>query len=168
MREGSILENANPAFLNTMLRHRLAPFTHRCFQTVVPGQIYLPNWHILAICHFLELCSRGEIRRLIVTMPPRSLKSICASVAFPAWLLGLDPRLRIVCASYSQELAAKHARDFRVVLESDWYQRVFPLTRINPRKNTEGEIETTAQGYRFTTSVGGTLTGRGGNYIIID
>jgi hypothetical protein len=168
MREGSILENANRPFLNTVLRHRLAPFIHRSFQTVVPGQTYLQNWHILAICHVLELCARGEIRRLIITMPPRSLKSICASVAFPAWLLGLDPRLRIVCASYSQELAAKHARDFRAILESLWYQHLFPNTRINPRKNTEGEIETTAQGYRLTTSVGGTLTGRGGNFIIID
>ena len=112
------MTDANRALLDSLLRHDLAAFTQRCFQTVVPGQTYLPNWHIEAIAHQLERCRQGEIRRLIVTLPPRSLKSICASVAFPALALGHDPRLRIVCASYSQDLAAKHARDFRTVLDS--------------------------------------------------
>ncbi len=162
------MTDANRLLLHSLLRHDLAAFTQRCFQTVVPGQTYLPNWHIEAIAHQLERCRQQEIRRLIVTLPPRSLKSICASVAFPAFALGHDPTLRIVCASYSQDLAAKHARDFRTVLESAWYRRLFPHTRIDPRKNTEGEIQTTAQGYRLSTSVGGTLTGRGGNLILID
>ena len=96
------------------------------------------------------------------------MKSICASVAFPAYILGRDPTRRIICASYSQELADKHARDCRAVMTSDWYRRVFPRTRIDPRKNAEGEFATTAGGFRLATSVGGTLTGRGGNVIIID
>ncbi len=162
------MTDANRAEFDAVLRHELVEFTHRCFQTVVPGKPFRSNWHIEAIAHQLERCRQREIRRLIVTLPPRSLKSICASVAFPAYALGHDPRLRIICASYSQDLAAKHARDFRTVLESAWYQRLFPDTRIDPRKNTEGEIETTAQGYRLSTSVGGTLTGRGGNLILID
>lgn len=154
--------------LQVILRQDLVSFTQRCFQTVVPGQTYLPSWHIEAIAYYLECCRRGKIRRLIVTLPPRSLKSICASVSFPAFVLGHDPSRRIVCASYSQDLSAKHARDFRAVLESAWYQHLFPGTRIDQRKNTEGEIQTTAQGYRLSTSVGGTLTGRGGNLILID
>ncbi len=154
--------------LNALLRKDLNYFTRRTFQTVVPGQQFLENWHIEAIAYHLELCRRREIRRLIITLPPRNLKSITASVAFPAFALGHDPSLRIVCASYSQDLAAKHARDFRTVLESAWYQSLFPHTRIDQRKNTEGEIATTAQGYRLSTSVGGTLTGRGGNLILID
>jgi predicted phage terminase large subunit-like protein len=162
------MTHATRAELEAVVRHDLTAFTQRCFQTVVPGQTYLSNWHIEAIAHQLERCRRRETRRLIVTLPPRSLKSICASVAFPAFALGHDPTLRIICASYSQELAAKHARDFRTVLESDWYRRLFPGTRIDPRKNTEGEIQTTAQGYRLSTSVGGTLTGRGGDLILID
>ncbi len=162
------MTHANRAEFEALMRHDLAAFTQRCFQTVVPGQTYLPNWHIEAIAHQLERCRRREIRRLIVTLPPRSLKSICASVAFPAFALGHDPTLRIVCASYSWELATKHARDFRAVLQSAWYQRSFSRTRIDPRKNTEGEIQTTRQGYRLSTSVGGTLTGRGGNLILID
>ncbi len=162
------MTDANRLLLDSLLRHDLAAFTQRCFQTLVPGQTYLHNWHVEAIAHQLERCRQREIRRLIVTLPPRSLKSICASVAFPAFALGHDPTLRIVCASYSQDLAAKHARDFRTVLDRAWYRRLFPHTRIDPRKNTEGEIQTTAQGYRLSTSVGGTLTGRGGNLILID
>lgn len=154
--------------LGALLRSDLTSFTHRCFQTVVPGQHFLPNWHIKAITHELERVRRGEIRRLIVTLPPRNLKSICASVAFPAFVLGHDPAVRIVCASYSQDLTAKHARDCRFVMQSDWYRQLFPRTRIDPQKNTESEFETTMRGYRLGTSVGGTLTGRGGNLIIID
>ncbi len=154
--------------LEAVLRNDLTAFTQRCFQTVVPGQQFLPNWHIDAITHQLERVRRGEIRRLIITLPPRNLKSICASVAFPAFLLGHDPALRIVCASYSQDLTTKHARDCRTVMESTWYRQLFRRTRIDPRKNTETEFETTARGYRLGTSVGGTLTGRGGNLIIID
>lgn len=156
------------ATLHAVLRNDLTAFTQRCFQTVVPGQQYLPNWHVQAITHQLERVRRGEIRRLIVTLPPRNLKSICASVAFPAFVLGHDPSARIVCASYSQDLTAKHARDCRTVLEGPWYKQIFPRTRIDARKNTEGEFETTARGHRLGTSVGGTLTGRGGNLIVID
>ena len=103
-----------------------------------------------------------------MTLPPRNLKSICASVAFPAWALGHDPTLRIICASYSSELAAKHARDCRAVMESPWYRQVFPKTRLDRAKTAEMEFATTARGFRLATSVGGTLTGRGGNLIIID
>ena len=162
------MNGADKALLEAALRNDLTAFTQRCFQTVVPGQQFLPNWHIDAITYQLERVRRGEIRRLIITLPPRNLKSICASVAFPAFVLGHDPALRIVCASYSQDLTAKHARDCRAVVESAWYQQLFPRTRIDPRKNTEAEFETTARGYRLGTSVGGTLTGRGGNLILID
>ncbi|CAN0281969.1 unnamed protein product [Discosporangium mesarthrocarpum] len=154
--------------IDLAFRHNFMAFTHRCFQTVVPGQIFQPNWHIEAIAYELERVRRGETRRLLITLPPRNLKSICACVAFPAFVLGHDPSQRIVFASYSQELTAKHSRDCRIVIESPWYSRLFPLTRIDPRKNTETEFETTARGYRLGTSVGGTLTGRGGNLLIID
>ena len=75
------------------------------------------------MAHQLERCRKREIRRLIITVPPRNLKSMTASVAFPAFVLGHDPTKRIVCASYSQDLSAKHARDFRAVVDSAWYRR---------------------------------------------
>ena len=111
---------------------------------------------------------RGEIKRLIITVPPRSLKSICASVAFPAFVLGHDPTRRIIGVSYSEGLARKHANDFRAVMRSPLYQRLFPGTRISAAKDTELEVMTTARGFRYATSVGGTLTGRGGNLLILD
>ena len=154
--------------LDAALRQDLSAFIEKSFQTVAPGETYAPNWHIECIAGHLRQCVDGDIRRLIITLPPRHLKSICASVAFPAWVLGKDPTRKIICASYSSDLARKHAVDSRSVMESDWYGKLFPKTRIDPQKNTEQEMKTTRKGFRYSTSLGGTLAGRGGNLIIID
>jgi predicted phage terminase large subunit-like protein len=154
--------------LEALLRNDFRAFVHKVFITLSPGQAYVPTWHVEAITLQLERVRRGEVRRLIINMPPRSLKSIAASVAFPAFVLGHDPSRRIICVSYSGDLAKKHANDFRAVLEARWYRSAFPNTRIGPFKNSETEIELTARGFRLATSVGGTLTGRGGEIIVID
>ncbi len=154
--------------LNAALRHDFPSFIRKTFQTISPGDDYLENWHIDCLAWRLEQCRRGEIKRLIVTLPPRHLKSICTSVAFVAWLLGKDPTCKVICASYGQDLSNKHARDTRFVMQSDWYKRAFPKTRLSRKKSTEGEMETTRKGVRYATSVGGSLTGRGGNVIIVD
>ena len=153
---------------DAILRSNLLSFVRKAFTTVSPGDGFASNWHIEAMCHALSKVATGETRRLIITIPPRHLKSICTSVALPAFILGEDPTRKIICVSYSQELAVKHANDCRAVMNSDWYRRVFPGTRIDAAKNTETEIMTTQRGFRLSTSVGGTLTGRGGNLIIID
>ena len=150
------------------LRKDMSSFIQKTFATVDPSATYQLNWHIDAIAWHLERCLAGELRRLIITLPPRNLKSICTSVAFPAWVLGHDPARRIIVASYSEDLARKHSRDCRAVMESSWYRGVFPWTRLDSQKNTETEFTTTRRGFRLATSVGGTLTGRGGNIIIID
>jgi predicted phage terminase large subunit-like protein len=155
-------------YLELKMRNDLKTFIYRTFKTVAPGQKYCGNWHIDAMAYLLQRCAIGSIKRLLITLPPRHLKSICASVAFPAWLLGLDPSKRIICASYSADLASKHARDCRAVMEAAWYRRIFPHTRISRDKNAEMDFMTTRHGYRYATSVGGTLTGRGGNILIID
>src|SRR4029450_7180284 len=123
--------------LNPALRADLATFVQRTFQTVVPGKPYFHNWHIEVMASYFERLLYGQITRLIVTLPPRQLKAICASGALAAWALGHDPALRIICASYSAELAAKHARDCRAVVESPWYRPVFPTTRLDPAKTAE-------------------------------
>ena len=155
-----------------MLRHLLrtdfCAFVEKTFGTVCPGQQFWPNWHLEAIAHALERVVEGETKRLIILMPPRNLKSICASVALPAWLLGRDPTRQIICVSYSADLAAKHARDCRAVMMAPWYQSAFPSTRIDPAKSAETEFMTTRRGFRLATSTGGTLTGRGGDILIID
>jgi len=126
------------------------------------------NWHICAIAHALEQVRLGKIRRLIITVPPRSLKSIMCSVAFPAFVLGHDPTKRLIVASYSADLAIKFGNDFRTVVNSAEYQAIFPGLRISTIKNTQTEVVTTLNGFRLAISVDGTLTGRGGDIIIID
>ena len=150
------------------LKTDLASFTAKVFDYAAPAQLFSCNWHQRAIAYALERCRRREIRRLIITVPPRHLKSLTASVAFPAFILGHDPTARIVCVSYSAELSAKHARDCRAVMGSAWYGELFPETILSKERNAELEFMTTRRGYRLSCSVGGSLTGRGGNYIIVD
>jgi hypothetical protein len=107
-----------------------------------------------------------EIPRLIINLPPRHLKSLLASVAFPAWCLGHDPSAQILCVSYAQDLADKLARDCRGIMMSPWYRRIFP-TRLAPHRQAVQEFLTTRQGYRLATSNGGVLTG-GADIILID
>ena len=152
----------------TILRQDLYSFIHRVFLTINPGIVFMPNWHLEVIAYYLMLVAQGHIKRLIITLPPRSGKSISASVAFVAWLLGLDPKTQIVCASYGQELSELHAFHMRIVMESDWYKDLFPQTRLNPKKSSLSDLNTTRGGFRYSTSVGGALTGRGGSIIILD
>ena len=154
--------------LQALLRNDFRAFVHRTFLTLAPGQTFVDSWHLHAIARQLERVRVGDCRRLIINLPPRSLKSIMASVAFPAFVLGRDPTRKLICVSYSADLAKKHSNDFRAVLESPWFRAAFPGTRIGPFKNTEAEIELTQRGFRLATSVGGTLTGRGGDVLIID
>ena len=150
-----------------LLRSDFRPFLEKSFGTLAPGQRFVPSWHLEAIAWRLEKVRRGFVRRLIINMPPRSLKSIAASVAFPAFVLGRDPTRRIICVSYSGDLAKKHSNDFRALIEAPWFRKVFPHVSVG-QKDSETEIELTSRGYRMATSVGGTLTGRGGDLIIID
>src|SRR6516164_984212 len=113
---------ANQAvLLRPILREYLPAFVRKVFYTLCPGQTFVPAWYISAIAYQLERVRRGQITRLIINLPPRSLKSIMASVAFPAFVLGHDPTRRIINASYSGELAFKQSNDFRAVLASSWY-----------------------------------------------
>lgn len=157
-----------PAVFDALLRTHFAFFLRKVFGTVAPGDALDWNWHLDAIAWQFGRVRAGDLNRLIVTIPPRHLKSITISVAWVAFLLGHRPDLRVVCVSYSQELAQKHARDCRVVMGTDWYRQIFPGTALSRSRNAEHDFETTARGGRFSTSVGGTLTGRGGDIIIID
>lgn len=156
------------AVLDAITRLDFPVFIRRGFNSLSPGARFLPNWHIEAMAFLLERVRLGKTTRLIINMPPRSLKSIVTSVAFPAFLLGHDPTKRVICVSYGSDLATKHANDCRSIMRAEWYRKVFPGTRISSMKDTESEFVTTQNGYRLTTSLDGTLTGRGGDTIIID
>lgn len=154
--------------LNAVLRTDFFSFLERVFREVEPGAEFSPAWHLETMCHVLEEIAGGRRRRQIIEVPPRSLKSICASVALPAWLLGHDPTMRILCVSYALEVALPFSAMTRQVMKSDWYREAFPRTVISSQKDTEKLFRTTAGGYRDTTSVGGAITGKGGGLIIID
>jgi predicted phage terminase large subunit-like protein len=151
-----------------LLRHDLATFIERSFLELNPETVFIPSQHIEVLATKLERCSRGELRRLIINLPPRSLKSHAASVAFVAWLFGHNPAAQVICASYGQELADKHARDCRTVVMSPFYRRAFPGTLLSTTKLSVNEFHTTRHGCRLSTSIGGVLTGRGADMIIID
>ncbi|WP_020474550.1 phage terminase large subunit [Zavarzinella formosa] len=153
---------------DALLRHRLAAFTRKAFSTVDPGAEYKHNWHIDLIAEYLEACSRREIKRLIINIPPRYLKSISVTVAWPAWELGHDPSSRILAASYAQILSLKHSMDCRLTMQSDWYKRIFPATQLTGDQNEKQKFVTTARGHRFATSVGASTIGEGGRFLIVD
>src|ERR1019366_7410622 len=111
------------------------------------------NWHIYALAYQLEQVRLGNIRRLIINLPPRHLKSVVSSVAFPAFVLGHNPTERVIAVSYGSDLAIKHGNDFRAILNAPWYQRLFPGTQISRTKNTELEVVTTRGGFRLATSI---------------
>ena len=149
-----------------LLRTDMHSFIWKVFQTILPGECYLRNWHVDAIVYQLLEVEAGRITRLIINQPPRSMKSLCVSVAYVAWLLGHDPSRRIMVVSYSTELASELHRQFRMLIDAPWYRAAFP--RMRPKKDTGLELVTTAGGSRYAASVGGTLTGRGADLIIVD
>lgn len=153
---------------DALLRTRLAAFTRKAFHTVDPGAVYSHNWHIDLIAEYLEACSRREIKRLIINVPPRMMKSISVTTAFPAWLMGHNPSERIVAASYAASLAMKHSVDTRLIVQSDWYRRIFPRVILTGDQNEKSKFVTTERGHRIATSVGGSTIGEGGNFLIVD
>jgi predicted phage terminase large subunit-like protein len=154
--------------LDSVLRRDFMSFLEYAFYELNPEAELLVSPHIEVMASRLEACRQGNVRRMIVNLPPRSLKSHCVTVAFPAWLLGHNPAGQIICASYGQDLADKHARDSCTLILSQFYRRLFPETRLSVEKQAVSEFITTVQGFRMATSVGGVLTGRGADIIIID
>jgi hypothetical protein len=104
-------ETHSPGEYEALLRADFASFVQHCFRELNARTQFALSWHHEIIAAKLEAVRNGDIRRLIINMPPRHLKSFFASVAFPAWCLGHKPRLQIVFASYAQDLADKLSRD---------------------------------------------------------
>src|SRR5437867_8589363 len=125
------MNDLSPRELDVILRSDLGHFAERCFYQLNPQAAFLTSWHIEVIAAKLAAVREGKIRRLIINLPPRHLKSLLASVALPAWCLGHDPSAQILSVSYGQELADKLARDCRSIMVSPWYRRISP-TRARP------------------------------------
>ena len=155
----------NSAEYQTILRQDFTSFIDRSFYELNPQAKLLMSDYIEVIASRLEACRQGKIKRLIINLPPRYLKSHCASIAFPAWLLGHNPSTNIICTSYGQELADKLARDSRIIINSQFYKKLFGTRLVSDKLH---DFVTNKQGGRMATSVGGVLTGRGADFIIID
>lgn len=155
-------------FLHELLRRDFETFARKAWAWVSAGEPIAWNWHLDAIAHELEQVEAGDNLRLIVTIPPRNGKSKTVSVIWIAWLLGRDPARNFVCVSYSNELSGKFARDCLSIMQAPWYRELFPRTLISPKRSAVMDFETTAGGGRLATSITGTLTGRGGDIIILD
>jgi hypothetical protein len=150
-----------------LLQVHFPSFLHYSFIELNPAGRLQTHPYIDLIASKLEDCRCGRTRRLIINLPPRYLKSHCASIAFSAWLHGHDPSAHIIAASYGQDLADKHAHDTRRLMQTAFYRTCFS-TRIAPDKTAVSDYMTTGGGTRMSTSVGGVLTGRGADFIIID
>ncbi|MGA8902999.1 phage terminase large subunit [Bradyrhizobium sp.] len=147
-------------------RNDCLSFFQAMFQILNPGSTLHMNWHLEAMAYHLELVRRGVIKRLIIAAPPRCLKSLMASVAFPAFALGRSPGTRIIGISHNSDLQVRFHNDCRLLINSLLYQRVFPSMTL--LKSTETEFHTDAGGYRYAKSAEGGLTGLGGGILILD
>ena len=147
-------------------RNDFLSFFQWCFHVLEPGSTLNMNWHLEAMAYHLELVRRGVIKRLIIAAPPRTLKSFMASVAFPIYILGCNPTARIIGISYGADLQIKFNNDRRVIVGSPGYHSLFQGTQLS--KNTETEFHTTHGGYCYARSAEGSLTGIGGDILILD
>ena len=156
-----------PAEVQATVRADFYSFLVRSFAELHSGRTFSPAWHAEVLAAKLQGVGDGSVKRLVVNVPPRHLKSLAASVALPAWLLGHDPTLAIVNVTYAQDLSDKFARDCRAIMTSGWYQSLF-ATRLASAREPLAELTTSRGGFRLATSVGGVMTGRGADVILID
>ena len=149
-------------------RKNIYLFLQQAFTVIHPGEQLQKAEYVEAMCFALQEVAKGNTRRLMISIAPRHLKSICASVVFPAFLLGNDPSLRFMVVSYGGDLARQHAESFRRLVASSFYRELFPNARMDPNHRRWDSIHTKAGGVRKAGSVAGPITGFGADVIVID
>ncbi|MCI5049569.1 MAG: hypothetical protein MRY32_04480 [Rickettsiales bacterium] len=168
MRDNSMKDAGLRTQLERMIINDFCGFLSYGFAILNPNRAYQHNWHIELISEYLKAIEQGQITRLIINLPPRSLKSTMISVAWPAWLLAHNPSMQIMAASYSQQLADKHSQDCRMIVQSEAYQRCFSDTKLCRTQNEKHKWMTSKRGMRLATSIWGSATGEGGDILIAD
>ncbi len=149
-------------------RRSLSCFIRHFWRYIDPSE-YIPGWHIDAICEHLQAVSDGSIRRLIINIPPRHMKSIATAVAWPAWDWVDTPERRFLFASYAQFLSVRDSAKCRRLIQSPLYQQSYGNRfELSGDQNTKIRFENGKNGYRIATSVGGVLTGEGGDIVVVD
>ena len=129
---------------------------------------FIMGTHHGIIAKKLEQIASGEIKRLIINMPPRHTKSEFASFLFPAWMIGRNPAMKIIQATHTTELAVNFGRKTKNLLETDEYKDIFPGTSLSVDSKASGRWDTKRGGMYYAVGVGSNLAGRGGDLIIID
>lgn len=174
--EDLLLEPENLSRLNDSLdkadsEESLRDFVGFAWPILEPKRTLVHGWHLDAICEHLEAVSKGQIKRLLINVPPGCTKSLTTDVFWPAWEWGpfKRPDLRYVCASYSEALTIRDNRRTRNVLRSAWYQRLWSDSfYIVEDQDTKTKFENNETGFKIATSVGGLGTGERGDRFIID
>lgn len=147
----------------------LSDFIRQAWPVIEPGAAYIHNWHIDLISEYMEAVNAGQINRLVINIPPRHMKSIQATVCYPVWTWIRQPERRFIKVSYSDSLSRKHNVLSRDIILSPWYQRTWgDRFQLKADVNRQNEFKNDHQGMMFSTSVGGALTGEGGDVIILD
>jgi hypothetical protein len=149
-------------------RH-LREFVRQAWPVVEPSTPFVSGWHIDAIVEHLEAVSLGQIRNLLINVPPRHMKSLLVSVFWPAWEWIRWPQRRWLYSSYGAQLSIRDSVKCRRLIESPWYQaRWADRFALTSDQNTKGRFDNNRSGYRLSTSVGGSATGEGGDRIVCD
>ena len=149
-------------------RH-LSDFIRQAWRIIEPKTIYFPNWHIELLCEYLEAVCAGEIKRLLVNMPPRYMKSSIISVLWPCWWWTHEPASRWIFASYADTLASFHSLQRRRIIENPWYARNWPhAADMVSDQNVKTFFQNRMLGHMIATTMKGAGTGLGGNFIVID
>jgi hypothetical protein len=156
------------AVVTAAMRENLYSFLVGMFPVICPGEKLARAPYLEAMCFALQRVAAGQSDRLIISIAPRHLKTICGSVLLPAFVLGRDPTEKVVVVSYGKDLAREHGEQFRRVVSSPLYRRLFPQMKIDPKHNRFEHVKTTAGGGRKSVSGGGAITGFGANLIVID
>ncbi|RLB94384.1 MAG: terminase [Deltaproteobacteria bacterium] len=153
----------------SLIKKSLHRFAIKAWEVVEPATEFIDNWHIQLICEYLEAVSKKEIKKLVINMPPRHMKSLCVSVFWPVWEWLQNPASRFVFASYSGNLAIRDSLKCRRIIESPWFQRNFGnIFKLTTDQNVKSKFENDKTGVRLCTSVGGGNTGEGGDYVCSD
>ena len=154
---------------NELGRRRLRNFIPLAWEVVEPSRPFMPNWHIDAMADHLQAVSEGQLRRLLITVPPGHGKSLIVSVMLPAYQWLRKPGFRGIFTSYDSDLAMRDSVRCRALLASEWYQETFrPEWRFSGDQNEKSWFENDQKGFRMALGVGGKGTGFRGDCLVVD
>jgi hypothetical protein len=155
-------QRLNTLDYQTKSQNTFIPFVKHMWPDFIEGE------HHKIFAKQLERVATGESKRLIVNMPPRHTKSEFASVFFPAWMMGRNPKLKIIQATHTTELATGFGRKCKALVHSPQFREVFPEVKISPESQAAGRWNTVEGGEYFAAGVGAAITGRGADLLVID